>query len=126
MSNAKTSLERFRSAVEKGLTNENRDELIAIEKRIKTLEDYSNLANHIGIQDLLRWIKSNITEINEQLMTDRKMLYAGREAERLALIDKKDMFIYFASLFDPSLELENLDKYLQEQSEVFESYNAPR
>lgn len=123
---ANIQLERLRNAMSKGMRPEESLELSAIEKRIKLLEGYQSLANHSSIKDFISWCKLGITEINDRLTSDRELSKSLLESERLALFDKKDILMYFVSLFDPSAELDSLDKELADRAESFEQYQGDR
>lgn len=110
----------------RGFRPEESKELSQIELRIKQLENYKALAQTPGIKDLIDWSRRGIREINDTLSTDREIQYSGREAERFAMLDKKDVLLYFVGLFDPQAELDSIEKELSERAQDFEEYQTGR
>jgi hypothetical protein len=116
-------LDRLRKAVERGQRPDEAKDLRDIEKRIKTLDDYDSLAKRPAIAELLQWMKDEISGINERLSTDRKVDQQA-VTERLAIMEKRDVLLYFVGLFDPSAELASIEKMLLAKVEEYEEYNG--
>lgn len=123
---ATDQLARFRKALERGQRPEEGNELRQIELRIKQLENYLLLAKTPGIADLIEYCRRGIREVNDLLSTDRELSKDGRGAERLAMLEKKEVLLYFVGLFDPSAELDQIEKELSERSQAFEDYQTGR
>lgn len=123
---ARDQLERLRSAMEVGMRPEESQDLREIEKRVKLLEDYNALSGRPGIKDFIDWCKREIRSGNDRLSTDRALLSDGRQAERDAILNRKEILLYFIQLFDTSAELENLEKEISDRAQTFEEYNAGR
>lgn len=112
--------------MEKGMRPEEGLELRQIEIRIKQLNNYKDLAGTPGIVDLLEWCRRNIRQTNDALSTDRELHEAGRTAERLAMLEKKEVLLYFVGLFDPQAELDSIEKELTDHTQSFEDYQQDR
>ena len=123
---ARDQLERLQKAMEIGMRPEEANDLREIEKRIKLLEDYTALAGRPGIRDFIDWCKRDVRSGNDRLSTDRALLADGRQAERDAILNRKDILLYFVALFDTSIELENLEKEISDRAQTFEEYNHGR
>lgn len=117
-------LSQLREVVSAGMTDEDRRDLHATEQRIKQLEDYSVLKARPGIKDLIDWSMRGIREINDQLSTDRDLLKDGHEHERLAMLDRRDILLYFVGLFNPEAELDEIEKYLTDRIVAFSEYRG--
>lgn len=122
---AADALERYRKSVEIGMRDEDRLLLRDTEKRIKLLESYKAFFEIPAVRDFADWAARDIRSINETLSTSRELHLRSSE-ERLAMIDRKDVLLYLIGLFDPSAELETLEKELTEKAERFEEYQAGR
>ncbi len=109
-----------------GMKPEEAEFLSSIERQIKKLEDYQTLSQRPAIRELLDWCYRAISATNVQLSTDRALQQDRREAERLAMIDKKDVLLYIVGLFNVTAELETLEKDLAERVKTFEDYQAGR
>lgn len=110
----------------KGMREEERADLQSIEQQIKRMEDYQTLAGRPAIKELLDWCMREIASIKTQLSTRSPLQYTGREEERLAMIDRKDVLLYFVGLFNVSANLETLEKDLDERVKTFEDYQNQR
>ncbi|MDE1944816.1 MAG: hypothetical protein KGI03_00890 [Patescibacteria group bacterium] len=121
---AHDQLDRLRKAAEIGIRPEDARELRDIEKRIKLLEDYEGLAKRPAIAGLLDWARRDIASTNERLSTDRELMRDGREAERLAMLERKDVLSYLLVLFNPREELDSIEKELSARAYTFEEYNG--
>lgn len=119
-------LQRFRVALERGQRPDEVEDLRSIEARIKQLQDYEKLSKTPGIRDLIDWCRRGVREMNELLSTDRDLLRDGREGERLAMLERKDVLLYFIGLFDPAAELDEIEKELSEKASQFEEYQEGR
>lgn len=120
---ARIQLERLRKAMEIGLRDEDISDLRDIEKRIKNLEDYATLAKRPGISQLLDWCKGDIRGINDRLSTDVVLMKDGHEGERFAILNRKEILLYFVGLFDPYAELDLLEKELSDRAQQFDEYH---
>lgn len=123
---ALNKLSELRATMEKGFKPDEARELRQIDLRIKALNDYQELAQRPGISELLQWCRRGIGEINETLSTDRELLKDGREGERLAMLEKKDILLYLTGLFNPQAELDEIEKELSDRVEVFKEYQEGR
>ncbi len=123
---AKDQLENLRKAMTIGMKPEEAEFLSSIEQQIKKLEDYQTLAQRPAIRELLDWAVRQISSINGQLSTRGPLQFTGREAERLAMIDRKDVLLYIVGLFNVNVQLENLDKELADRVKTFEEYQTGR
>lgn len=121
---AAASLDRLRKAVEIGTRPEEQEYLRITEHRIKMLKDYEGLAQRPAIRDLLDYFKRDIRTINERLSTDRDFQTDRHTAERLAMLERKDVLLYLVGLFDPHEELDALAKELTERAINFEQYHG--
>lgn len=121
---ARDQYERLRHSVEIGMREDDVRDLRDAERRLKLAEDRAALAQRPGILELIRWAKSDINSVNERLSTDRALLKDGREAERLAMLERKDVLSYLLVLFDPSAELEALEQEFSKSAEQFEEYHG--
>lgn len=123
---AHEAIERYRSAIEKGARDEEKVYLHGLEKRVKQLENYQALGQTPAIKDFTGWAKRDIHNTNDRLSTDQVLQRDGHEAERLAMLNRKEVLLYLIGLFDPSAELEIIEKQLSEDAETFESYQEGR
>ena len=123
---ASNALERYRKSVEVGMRDEERAYLSTVEKRIKQLENYLTLGKNPAIQDFSEWAKRDISSINVRLSTERELMLDGHAAERLAMLDRKDVLLYLIGLLDPSAELEVIENQLNEDAERYEGYQEGR
>ncbi len=121
-----TTLDDLRKVMEKGMRDEERADLVSIEQRIKRMEDYEALAGRPAIKDLLDWCLRDIGSIKARLSTDRALHQDRREAERLAMIDRKDMLLYIVGLFNVSAQLEAIRLDLEEKKKTFQEYQNGR
>lgn len=97
-----------------------------IERRIKELSDYQSLGQRPAIKDFTGWAARDIASTNERLSTDRSLMADGKSGERYAMLERKEILLYLINLFDPSAELEGLEKDLVERAESFEEYQSER
>lgn len=123
---ARNQLDRYRAGVSVGMRPEEAQLLREMERRIKTLESYQKFAEMPAIQDFAQWAQGDIRAINDRLSTDGALLKDGREGERLAMLNRKDVLLYLLGLFDPSAELEAIEKFLSPLADRFEGYQEGR
>lgn len=121
---ARDQLERFKKAITIGMRPEEQQDLESISQRVKKLDDYQTLAQRPAIRELLSFFTADIAAINARLSTDRELQRDVHTQERLAMLDRKDVLLYLVALFDPSAELETLEKELDARATDFEKYNA--
>lgn len=120
------TFDRLRKAMERGLTDDDRSYLSVVEKQIKKMRGYEVLAENPAIKDYLDWCKTSIKGINRSLSTDRELQDDRHHAERLAMMEKKDVLMYFIGLFDTKAALDALEKELADRAEEFEQYQSNR
>lgn len=123
---ASEQLNRYRKSVEEGMRPDEAVRLRELERRIKTLESYEKFANMPAIKDLRSWATREIVSINQRLSTDAVLLHDGHEGERLAMLNRKDVLLYFLGLLDPIAELEEIERSLSTDATVFENYQENR
>lgn len=123
---ARDQLDRLRTAMEVGMRPEEQGELRDVERRIKMLEDYTTLSGRPGIKDFIDWCIREVRSGNDRLSTDRVLLADGRQAERDAILNRKEILLYFVGLFDTHAELESLEKEISDRAQTFEDYNQSR
>ncbi len=123
---APDTLNRLRNVMSRGMTSEEFSELNTIENRIKKLEDYQTLAGRPAIREFLDWCLREVSLVKTKLSTDRDLHKDRREAERLAMIDRKDILLYFVGLFNTQADLDAIDQDLADRVKTFEDYQAGR
>lgn len=121
-----TQLDRLRKAMTVGMNEEDHSYLSILEKRIKELEDFESLGQRPAIRQFIDYCVREVKTVNDRLSTDVVLLKDGREGERLAMINRKEIFLYFISLFNTSADLESLERQVSAEAENFEGYQSKR
>lgn len=97
---------------------EDKDSIKALRKRVEDAILYKSLKEHEGIKEILKYLRGEIVQINEALLNNRPETLPDKTRE--TLFDKKDLFIWFISLFADINQV--LTEVKQETEEQLEHY----